>query len=59
MNAGMRITFSVALFGLLGGTAFAQQGLQPKYDIPSTIAKLPAPIHAEPSQVYFVKQGKG
>lgn len=41
MNAGMRITLFVVLFGLLAGTAVAQDGLQPKYDIPPTIAKLP------------------
>ena len=40
MTTGMRITLFVALFSLLAGTAFAQEGLQPKYDIPSTIAKL-------------------
>jgi hypothetical protein len=42
MNVGMRTSCFFALFCLMVGSTFAQeQGLEPKYDIPSTIAKLP------------------
>jgi hypothetical protein len=41
MNTGMRIPYIVIFFGLFAGAAFGQQALEPKYDIPSTLAKLP------------------